>query len=59
MTKAYRIHQILGEQTDATIYTTGGTYHMVKLEDVETGLHTKKVFYNKQKAFKYAEANAR
>lgn len=50
-----QINQYLGMEVDATVYTNGGTYHKVIVENNMTGETTTKVFHNRQKAFTYAK----
>ena len=53
------IHSIIGNEYDATVYTNGGTYHKVMIENVEDGRTEYFKFYSRSKAFKFAEEKTR
>jgi len=56
----YRMHEILGEDFDVIVYTNGGTYHKVKIENIDNGETVKiKKFHSRAKAMAYAEKEAR
>lgn len=48
------IREYTGEVLDSTVYTNGGTYHKVIVENNLTGDATTKTFRSRGKAFYYA-----
>ncbi len=59
MSKLYVYKSFMGDKYDATIYTNGGTYHKVIIEDSVEGevVETRK-FFSRDKATDFAERAA-
>lgn len=57
-TKLYPLTTFYGEFYDATVYSSGGTYHKVRVENIETGQPIERKFYSRVKAVAFAEATA-
>jgi hypothetical protein len=56
MTNLYRIEEYLGDKYDASVWTNGGTYHKVVIEDsINGGILEERKFYSRWKASHFAK----
>lgn len=54
-TNTYLIETFYGENFDASIFTNGGTYHKVVVENIDDGSREIRKFFSRAKAYRFAE----